>query len=88
MPVTKSEMMYFAAGAALGAAAGANLPLLKEKYGPLIAKAWAVATTAAETSYAEFARNLAERAESMQDAMATMNRNAATTSETAETSSV
>lgn len=31
MPVTKSEMMFFAAGAALGAAAGANLPFLKEK---------------------------------------------------------
>ena len=35
MPVTKSEMMFFAAGAAFGAAAGANWPLLKEKFGPL-----------------------------------------------------
>ena len=42
MPVTKSEMMFFAAGAALGAAAGANLPFLKEKFGPLIGAALAV----------------------------------------------
>ena len=38
MPVTKSEMMFFAAGAAVGAALGANLPLLKEKLGPMLAK--------------------------------------------------
>jgi len=41
MPVTKSEMMFFAAGAALGAAAGANFPLLKEKFGPILAAALA-----------------------------------------------
>ena len=41
MPVTKSEMMFFAAGAVFGAAAGANLPLLKEKFGPLISAALA-----------------------------------------------
>ena len=36
MPVTKSEMLFFAAGAAFGAAAGANYPLLKEKFGPIM----------------------------------------------------
>jgi hypothetical protein len=88
MPVTKSEMMYFAAGAALGAAAGANLPGLKEKFGPLIAKAWAAASAAAETSYAEVARTVVEKVESMQDAVAEMNRTAAAAAETAEASSV
>ena len=41
MPVTKSEMLFFAAGAAFGAAAGANYPYLKEKFGPIIAAALA-----------------------------------------------
>ena len=41
MPVTKSEMLFFAAGAAFGAAAGANYPFLKEKFGPIIAAALA-----------------------------------------------
>ena len=39
MPITKSEMMFFAAGVTLGAAAGANLPFLKEKFAPLIGTA-------------------------------------------------
>ena len=56
MPVTKSEMMFFAAGAAFGAAAGANLPFLKEKFGPLIAAALAGASSAVGDSYAEVAK--------------------------------
>jgi hypothetical protein len=72
MPVTKSEMMFFAAGAALGAAAGANLPLLKEKFGPLIAAALAGASSAVGDSYAEVAKRVAEKVEAVQDAMAEM----------------
>jgi hypothetical protein len=78
MPVTRSEMMFFAAGAALGAAAGANLPLLKEKFGPIIAAALAGASSAVGDSYAEVAKHVAEKVEAVQDAMAEMKHNAAT----------
>ena len=72
MPVTRSEMMFFAAGAALGAVAGANLPLLKEKFRPIIAAALAGASSAAGDSYAEVAKHVAEKIEAVQDAMAEM----------------
>ncbi len=72
MPVTKSEMMFFTAGAALGAAAGANWPLLKEKIAPVIAAALAGASSAFGDSYADLARNVAERVEAVQDAVAEM----------------
>ena len=61
MPVTKSEMMFFAAGAVLGAAAGANLPLLKEKFGPLLTAALAGASSAVSDSYADVAKRVAEK---------------------------
>ncbi len=77
MPVTRSEMMFFAAGAALGAAAGANWPLLKEKFGPVIAAAIAGASSAMGDSYADLAKNVAERVEAVQDAMAEMKEGAA-----------
>ena len=86
MPVTKSEMMFFAAGAAPGAAAGANLPLLKEKFGPLIAAALA-ASSAVGDSYAEVAKRVAEKVEAVEDAMAEMKHDAAK-AEAAEASSV
>jgi len=72
MPVTRSEMVFFAAGAALGAAAGANLPFLKEKFGPIIAAALAGASSAVGDSYAEAAKHVAEKIEAVQDAMAEM----------------
>jgi hypothetical protein len=72
MPVTKSEMMFFAAGAAVGAAAGANWPLLKEKLGPLIAAAVAGASSAVGDSYADLAKTVAEKVEAVQDAVAEM----------------
>jgi hypothetical protein len=72
MPVTRSEMMFFAAGSALGAAAGANWPLLKQKLGPVIAAAIAGASSAMGDSYADLAKNFAERVEAVQDAMADM----------------
>jgi hypothetical protein len=72
MPVTKSEMLFFAAGAAVGAAAGANLPFLKEKFGPVIAAALAGASSAVSDSYAEVAKHVAEKVEAVQDAMSEM----------------
>ena len=39
MPMTRSEAMFFTAGLVIGAAAGANYPLLKEKLGPLLSGA-------------------------------------------------
>jgi hypothetical protein len=72
MPVTRSEMMFFAAGAALGAAAGANYPFLKEKFGPILAAALAGASSAVGDSYADLAKNVAEKVEAVQDAMAEM----------------
>jgi phage-related tail protein len=77
MPVTKSEMMFFAAGAALGAAVGANFPLLKEKFGPMLAAAMAGASAAVGDSYADLAKNVAEKVEAVQDAMAEMKESAA-----------
>jgi hypothetical protein len=87
MPVTKSEMMFFAAGAALGAAAGANFPLLKEKFGPILAAALAGASSAVNESYAEVAKQVAEKVEAVQDAMAEMKQGAANSGPT-ETPSV
>jgi hypothetical protein len=72
MPVTRSEMLFFAAGAAFGAAAGANWPLLKEKLGPLLAAAFAGASSAVGDSYADLAKTVAEKVEAVQDAMAEM----------------
>jgi hypothetical protein len=87
MPVTRSEMMFFAAGAAVGAAAGANLPWLKEKFGPVIAAALAGASSAVGDSYAEVARSVAEKVEAVQDAMAEMKHTAASNG-TTESASV
>jgi hypothetical protein len=77
MPVTKSEMMFFAAGAMVGAAAGANYPKLKEKFGPILAAALAGVSSAVGDSYAEVAKRVAEKVEAVQDAMAEMKHNAA-----------
>ena len=87
MPVTKSEMMFFAAGAALGAAAGANLPFLKEKFGPILAAALAGASSAVGDSYADLAKTVAEKVEAVQDAMAEM-KEAAASREATEVPSV
>ena len=89
MPMTRSEAMYFTAGLVIGASAGANYPLLKEKLGPLLASALAGAGSAFGESYAEAAKKVAEKVEAVQDAMAEMRQAAATASgdgaETAET---
>lgn len=87
MPATKSEMVFFAAGVAFGAVAGANLPFLKEKFAPLIGAALAGASSAIGDSYAEVAKHIAEKVEAVQDAMAEMKHDAAK-AEATEPSSV
>ena len=76
MPVTKSEMMFFAAGVALGTVAGANLPFLKEKLAPLFGALLAGASSAVGDSYAEVAKRVAEKVEAVQDAVAEMKHDA------------
>ncbi len=83
MPMTRSEAMFFTAGLVIGAAAGANYPLLKEKLGPLLSGALAGAGSAFGESYAEMAKKVAEKVEAVQDAMAEMKQGASSTSTTA-----
>jgi hypothetical protein len=66
MPITRSEMLFFATGIAAGAAARAAYPQIKEKLGPLMAGAGA----ALGDAYTEVARRVAEKVESIQDTMA------------------
>jgi hypothetical protein len=70
MPVTKSEMLFFAAGVAVGAAGGANFSRLKEKLGPIFAAAMAGASSAVSDSYAEVANRVAEKVDSVRDVTA------------------
>jgi hypothetical protein len=77
MPVTKSEMLFFTAGAVVGAAAGASFPYLKEKFGPLLATALAGVSAAVGESYAEVARQVAGKVEAVQDAMSELKHSAA-----------
>jgi hypothetical protein len=77
MPMTRSELIYFAAGVAVGAAARSAYPALKEKFAPLLSGVMAGAGTALSESYAEVAKRVAERVETVQDAMAQMKQNAA-----------
>ena len=70
MPVTKSEMLFFAAGVAVGAAVGANFSRLKEKLGPMFAATMAGASSAVIDSYAEVANRVAEKVDSVRDVMA------------------
>ena len=64
-------------GGRAGAAAGANWPLLKQKFGPVVAAAIAGASSALGESYADLAKNVAEKVEAVQDAMAEMKEGAA-----------
>jgi hypothetical protein len=66
MPITRSEVIYLAAGVAVGAAARAIYPQVKEKLGPLVAGAGA----AMGDAYTELAKRVAEKVESVQDAVA------------------
>src|SRR5262249_11296743 len=63
---------FFTAGLVIGAAAGANFPALKEKFGPLLSGALAGAGAAFGESYSEMAKKVAEKVEAVQDAMAEM----------------
>jgi hypothetical protein len=72
MPMTRSELIYFAAGVAVGAAARSAYPALKEKFGPMISGVMAGAGAAFSESYAEVAKRVAEKVESVQDVVAEM----------------
>ena len=74
MPVTKSEFMYFCAGAVVGAIGAKNFDKIKDQFGPLLAKAG----EAAADAYADAARRVAERVESVQDSLAEASQRAAT----------
>jgi hypothetical protein len=84
MPMTRSEAMFFTAGLVIGATAGANYPLLKEKFGPLLSSALAGAGAAFGESYAEMAKKVAEKVEAVQDAMAEMKQTETAAAGTAE----
>jgi len=73
MPVTKSEFLYFCAGAAFGAIGAKNFDKIKDQLGPLLAKAG----EAAADAYADAARRVAERVESVQDSIAEASQRAA-----------
>ena len=66
MPITKSEMMYFAAGLALGGTVGANWSKIK----PLLDHFMGPAAEGFGDAYGDIARAFAERVESVQDAAA------------------
>lgn len=73
MPMTRSEIMYFAAGVVVGAVARSAYPQLKEKFGPLVAGAVAGGTGPIADAYAEVAKTVTEKVEAIQDALAEMN---------------
>ncbi len=77
MPITRSELAFFAAGVAVGAAARSAFPVIKEKFGPLVAGTLAGASAAFSESYAEVAKRVAEKVETVQDVMAEMKHGAA-----------
>ena len=77
MPITRSEVIFFAAGVAVGAAARSAYPQLKEKLGPLLAGAGA----AVGDAYTEVAKRVAEKVESVQDVMAEKRQHAPSGSE-------
>jgi hypothetical protein len=87
MPLTRSEILYFAAGVAVGAAARSAYPIVKEKLGPLIAGAMAGAGTAIRDAYVEASSQVAEKVQAVQDAMAEMKHNAAGNGSAAGTTS-
>jgi hypothetical protein len=66
MPVTRSELLFLCGGAIAGAIAAKNYDKIKAKAGPWVA----AAGTAVGDAYTAAARNVGERIEAMQDAMA------------------
>jgi ElaB/YqjD/DUF883 family membrane-anchored ribosome-binding protein len=79
MPVTKSEVLYFCAGAIVGAVGAKNFEKLKREVGPLLAKAG----EAAADAYADAARRVAVQLESVQDSMAEASQRTAAADSTA-----
>jgi hypothetical protein len=66
MPVTRSELLYFCAGAVVGAIGAKNFEKIKSELGPLLAKAG----EAAADAYADAARRVVEQVESVHDKVA------------------
>ena len=66
MPMTKSELMYFAAGVAVGGTVGANWSKIK----PMLEQFMGPAAEGFGDAYGDIARAFAERVESVQDAAA------------------
>jgi hypothetical protein len=77
MPITRSEVIYLAAGVAVGAVARSAFPKLKDKIGLVVAGAGAVLGDA----YTEVARRVAEKVESVQDSMAEQRQSSASAGE-------
>ena len=57
MPITRSDLVVFSSGLALGAVACVTFPKWKGKVAPLVAAAMAGATAACNDASARFARN-------------------------------
>ena len=76
MPITRSELVYFAAGVAVGATARSAFPIFKQKIGPVFAGVIASAGAAFSDAYAEAVRRVADNVESVQDAVVELKRNA------------
>ena len=66
MPMTRSEMMYFAAGLAIGGTVGANWKKIK----PMLDQFMGPAAEGFGDAYGDIARAFAERFESVQDVAA------------------
>jgi hypothetical protein len=66
MPVTRSELLFFCGGAVVGALGAKNFDKIKAQAAPWLAKA----AEAAGDAYTVAARQVAERIEAVQDAMA------------------
>jgi hypothetical protein len=76
--MTKSEFLYFCAGAVVGAVGARNFEKIKSQLGPVLAKAG----EAAADAYADAARRVAEHLESVQDAVAEAKQGSAPTEPT------
>jgi hypothetical protein len=66
MPVTRSELLFLCGGAVAGAIVAKNFDKIKTRVAPFLA----TAGEAASNAYTAAARQVAERLEAVQDAMA------------------
>ena len=73
MPLTKSEVMYFGIGLAIGAAAGANWPKIRKVVAPMLN----AASDGMGEAYADVAAKIARMVERAEDSAAVRKRAAA-----------